>query len=342
MTTGRKRVLYVAAGGEGSTSMMKARALERLGHEVTVANVELCQPRSLWMKRVNNVSGFLLWQPQVRRFLRSHVAPGHYDVAWVDSGHMVGPGAVEWLRQRATRVVNYNHDDPTGRRDGRAWRSFLRSIPHYDLLVTVRPETEAELKARGARRVLRVWRSYDEVEHRPRSLSAADVACWSSEVVFVGTWMPERGEFFAALLARGVPLTIYGDFWPKAAEWPVLRPHCRGAAVYGADYAKVIQTSKIALGLLSKGNRDRHTTRTAEIPALGGLFCAERTDEHLALFREGHEAVFWRDAEECARQCHALLADEPLRRTIAANGARAVVERGLGHERILGGVLTTL
>jgi hypothetical protein len=218
----------------------------------------------------------------------------------------------------------------------------LRSVPRYDLLVTVRPETEAELKARGARRVLRVWRSYDEVEHRPRSLSAADVARWSSEVVFVGTWMPERGEFFAALIARGVPLAIYGDFWPKAAEWPVLRPHCRGAAVYGADYAKVIQTSKIALGLLSKGNRDRHTTRTAEIPALGGLFCAERTDEHLALFREGHEAVFWRDAEECARRCHALLADEPVRRTIAANGARAVVERGLGHERILGGVLATL
>jgi spore maturation protein CgeB len=66
-----------------------------------------------------------------------------------------------------------------------------------------------------------------------------------------------------------------------------------------------------------------------EIPALGGLLCAERPTEHLALYDEGREAVFWQDGEECASHCHRLLADEPLRREIARRGHERV--RGNSH-----------
>jgi hypothetical protein len=161
-------------------------------------------------------------------------------------------------------------------------------------------------------------------------------------VVFVGTWMPERGGFVAELVRRGLPLAIYGDFWPKAAEWTELKAVWRGPAVYGDDYAKAIQCSKIALGLLSKGNRDHHTTRTAEIPALGGLLCAERTDEHTQLFVEGKEAIFWRDAVECVQVCEEMLGNKVRREIIIQAGKMAVHMHGLGHEAILGTVIRKL
>ena len=68
-----------------------------------------------------------------------------------------------------------------------------------------------------------------------------------------------------------------------------------GPAIYGDDYLKAIQLAKVSLGLLSKGNRDLHTTRTFEIPYCGGLLCAERTSEHLQLYQEDVEAVYWSD-----------------------------------------------
>lgn len=335
-------IVYLAVAPEGYTSLQKARALERLGHRVSVINLYDCLPRNIWWHRANNYSGGRLSQPWVRRFVADRMPPRTFDVAWVDSGQFVGPSVIALLRRRAARVVNYNHDDPTGNRDGRAWNLFRATVPHYDLLATVRQPTADDLVRAGARRVVRVLMSFDELAHRPRRITEADRQQWGSEVVFVGSWMPERGPFMKRLVELGVPLTIIGDHWQKAPELPALRMAWRCAAVYGDDYAKAIQCSRVALGLLSKGNRDLHTTRSTEIPALGGLLCAERTTEHARMFREGEEAVFWADAEECAAQCLALLSDEDRRRRIALAGSEAVRRGAFGNESVLAQILQAL
>ena len=92
-------------------------------------------------------------------------------------------------------------------------------------------------------------------------------------------------------------------------------------------------------GLLSKGNRDLHTTRSAEVPHLGGVFCAERTREHEALYLDGKEAVFWSDAAECAAACKALLDDAPLRRSMAAAGRVRCIANGTLNETVAEQVL---
>jgi hypothetical protein len=182
-------------------------------------------------------------------------------------------------------------------------------------------------------------RTYDEVAHARLPYSAEDEKSWSSEVVFVGTWMPERGPFMVELIRRGVPLAIYGNRWEKAPEWPAIKPHWRPASAAGPNYIRAIQYAKVAIGMLSKGNRDLHTTRSAEIPFIGTPFCAERTREHAQMFEEGEEALFWSNAGECAGACFALL-DNASRRGKMAAAARARVEAlALGNEAVCADIL---
>jgi hypothetical protein len=146
-----------------------------------------------------------------------------------------------------------------------------------------------------------------------------------------------------SLIEAGVPLTIRGDHWEKAPEYGRLRSIIRGKAVYGPDYVKAIQCAKIALGLLSKGNRDLHTQRSAEVPFIGGaVFCAERTVEHQSMFREGIEAMLWGTASDCAVACKRMLGDEPRRINIVSAAKKRIVELGLDNDTILETIVSRL
>jgi hypothetical protein len=140
----------------------------------------------------------------------------------------------------------------------------------------------------------------------------------------------------------GVPLKIYGGLWEKAREWPVLRAAWLGPPIYGQDYVKAIQCAKVCLGLLSKDNRDSHTQRSAEIPFIGSVFCAERTPEHEAMYEDGMEAVYWSSVDECAEKIFYLLRNSKLRIQIAKAGRMRCIKNGLLNEVIVNNVLNIL
>lgn len=330
---GNLSVLYV--GPLSGTSRHRRDAFVRLGHRVTTIEPRRLLPRSAWVDRIEwHVSPALLGALLSRR-LEAALARERFDLAFVDNGSLLTPAAVRALRNHCGRVVNFNHDDPFGHRDRVRFSAYRAAVPEYDLVVVVRSTNVAEASASGARQVLLHPMVSDEVAHAPRQLTPEIEARWQSDVAFIGSWMPERGPFLLRLAERGVPLSIYGPGWQRAPEWPQLKAMHRAEYLDGDEYAFAVQCARISLGMLSKGNRDLHTTRSMEIPALGGLLCAERTDEHLAFYREDEEAVFWSDADECAERCSRLLHDTPRRRRIAGNGQQRSRANGYTSENLI-------
>ncbi len=341
-------ILYIGSSRDGSTSAHRADALRRLGHDVIAVDPYVLSTLGLSRPGIGKLhyrTGYRFVQRALTRWIESGAfgAAGP-EAVWVDSGELFGPEAVKALRRRYGPTILYNHDDVTGPRDGARFSSLKRALREFDLCVVVREPSVLEYQALGVKRVMKVWRSYDEVAHKPFALDEEIPVQFRSDVVFVGTWIKgdERDTFLAELLSRKVPLTIWGDRWHKSPAWSLLRPYWRGPSLAGRDYIAALQGAKVCLGLLSRGNRDRHTTRTVEIPYAGALFCAERTDEHLQLYDEDREAVYWSDAQECAAKCAALLADERRRLSIRAAGACKVRSLSVGHEDICRAVLASL
>lgn len=343
------KIIYLGHAASGSTSRHRAEALTRLGHEVIVADPYAALTTNLSGRlrgALHYRTGYRLLQGAVNSWvdglLRQHA--GWPEVVWVDGGELIGSKVAKALRLFGCPAVLYNIDDPSGHRDGRRWDSLLSALPVYDLCAVVRRENISEFQAFGAHNVHRVWRSYDEVAHSPFGELNDISSVFRSEVAFVGTWIRGEGrdEFLLALIERGIDVAIWGDRWEKSPGWPKLQAHWRGPALSGRDYVAALQGAKLALGFLSKGNRDLHTTRSAEIPYAGGLLCAERTTEHLAMYREGEEAVFWNDVDECAAVCHKLLADDALRERIRQQGMARVRAGGYGNEGVCNDILTRL
>jgi spore maturation protein CgeB len=334
---GQLSILYL--GPISGTCLDRAKALRRLGHRIEHVELRSLLPKTAWVDRITWRLGGDLFAPWLIRQLSKKLDGHKFNLCYVDGGEWVTPKVIQLLRSYCEKVINYNIDDPLGGRDGLRYKAYRDSLSAYDFCVVMRQQNVDEASVLGAKKVMRCYMTADEVSHAPRLLSNQDHQTWNSDVLFLGTWFPERGAFLLDLLQRGVPLTIRGANWHKAPEWSRLKSNWKGGAIAGDDYAKAIQCAKVNLGLLSKENRDLHTTRSLEIPALGGLLCAERTTEHSAMYVEGEEALFWQHAEECAAMCRFALENEKRRQAIAAAGHQRVKKNGYYNEPTLASIL---
>ena len=332
------RIAYV--GPARGSCLQRAQALERLGHVVTWIDPYDWIGRSVWMARWLYHAGGFGVGAKINRPIFNAVKRSNPDLIWVDQGQFLDASLIAKFCTLSAPIVNYTIDDPFGGRDGRRFDNYLKAVPFYDLLAVVREENVAEAYARGARNVVRVWRSADEVDHRPRVLTDEDAQKWGSEVCFIGTWFPERGPFMAELVQAGLPLSIWGDRWEKAPEWPMLAPHWRGPGQNDPEiYARIIQCAKISLGLLSKGNRDLHTQRSFEIPAIGGLFCAERTDEHCEFSRKAWRLCSGTTQRSASTNAAGSSGDDELIAAIKRNGHQRYLQSPYNNEAVLKAIL---
>lgn len=342
------RALYLGAIEPESTACHRAHAMRRLGMEVIHLDpMAQMRPRLQGVEgAVHYRTGYLILAPLVTAWLRRCLLSlPKVDVVWVDSGELLAAPAIKLLRKLGVPVILFNHDDPTGSRDRLRFMGLRTAISHYDLCIAVRPENVDEYRARGARAVMFHWRTYDEVQHLLDQAERSSVPeRMRSDVVFVGGCHKNEGRdhMMLSLIEAGIDAAIWGDGWQRSPLWPRLEPHWRGPSLAGQDYVDALRGAKLCIGLVSKANRDLHTTRTMEIPAAGGLLCAQRTPDHQALYREGEEAVFWSSVDECVHRCRELIDDAPRREQICLAGQERVRANRVGNEDLIRASFTKL
>jgi len=334
------KILYLGEDATYSTSYHRASALSRIGNEVELINPYIIfkdELRNFLMSKIHYRTGYVFLQKKIEHWIQSIIVDfKNIDLIWIDSGELFGVNCIKIFKSIHKPIILYNVDDPTGKRDGNRFRSLKKALPFYDLVVIVREETKFECLKLGAKKVKLVSRSYDEVAHLPFENNIDIPFEFKSEVAFIGTWMryEKRDEFILKLIDSGINVSIWGDRWEKSKNWNKLKQNFKNKSLGGRDYVSAIQGSKICIGMLSKGNRDLVTTRTFEIPYIGGLFCAERTSEHLEMYQEGVEALFWKDAEECASICKMILLDDDLRNSIRIAGMKKARALKVGNEDV--------
>lgn len=334
------KILFIGSSSLASTSSHRAAALTRLGHEVFANDPydELYfNLKNKWMSIINYRSGYQFIQYFICNWLSTTIKKtSKPELIWIEGGELFGKSALALCKKIGVPVILFNHDDPTGLRDGNRFLTLRKALPLYDLVTAVRDVGKDELLKYCSGKVLKIWMTHDEVFHNPDFIKQPLSSEYISDVCFIGTWMrnEDRDIFLLKLIERGINIAIWGNRWQKSVYWNKLKPFWRGGNLSGKNYVMAINGAKICIGLLSKGNRDMHTTRSMEIPFAGGLLCAERTAEHLKLYSENEEAIFWADADECADKCIDLLANPYKSERIRLGGMRRVRENKVGNENV--------
>lgn len=327
---GKLRIVYVGDLAPWATCRERMDVLAEMGHEIIPVDMRPFHTAGHRIQRM--ITHRLLVGASVRALnerLRAVARESDYDWVWVDKGTWVYPETLTAFKEaKGATLIHYTPDPAILYH---RTRYFMRCIPIYDHVITNKRYELDLYRAHGARSVLWSCTAYSGNLFAKVEPTAEDRARYDCNVVFVGHCEPHyvRTVRVAAEAVDGV--CVWGR-WSRAARFrPWLRRVWRGDRAWGTEYVKALKCAKIGLGLLTRLAPDKATTRSMEIPAAGTFMLAERTDEHLELYEEDHEAVFFDSPDELCDKLRYYLAHDDERERIAAAGHRRAVQCGYSY-----------
>ena len=265
--------------------------------------------------------------------LLNKINENKYDFVFIIKGNLIKPTTLKKIKKisKKTKIISWNSDDMMQSHNSSYY--YLLSIKYYDLIVTTKfPNTlPNELQRYGAKKILLQDNSYIETIHRP--LIKKITKPKKSPILFVGFAEKDRFRSMNFLAKNGIKVDIYGSGWEKS--FYKLNAHhnlnINTRNLVGDEYSEAISNAYISLCFLRKINRDVQTARSVEIPACLGLMLAERTDEHIKMFEEDKEAVYFSSDNELLEKINYLINNEHVRDEIAKNGYRKCMKSKMSY-----------
>lgn len=341
------RILSVGSlSGQSNTCLHRNWALHKIADEVDEVNTTV-KPLSLYGRICYHLffHGFPIRIPEnnnENKKICELIQKKYYDIIWIDKGHTIFPSTLKYIKKKSpnTIIVSYSPDNMALRHN--QTQQYLETIPLYDHIFTNKSYILDDMRKLGAKNIHFVNNSYEETFHHPYNLTEQELTELGGDVGFVGTWEQERCNSILYLAEHGVKVRVFGTkAWQRYRDYSpnlIIEDHC----LNGEDYSKSLQAFKISLCFLRKINFDQQTTRSVEIPACGGFMMAERTDEHLAMFEDGKEAVYFSSNEELLEKCRYYLSHEDERKQIAFAGHKRCLTSDYSNEGMIRNVITNI
>ena len=319
----QKKLLYFGQATWGSTSLQRYNSLKECFSTTYIIDSRRVMPDKPYRSFFKSVQGRVGFGPilsESRNILIQECKRFNPDILWVDGGYFVSDSTINKLKEDGIMCVHYTPDSILA--PGLSNRCFKRAIKSYDFLVTTKKQDLSMYKKHSATNLIFSFQGFDPSIHKEEEGVEEK---YSSDVVFVGQCMKERMEYLDYLNNNlKCNLKIFGPGWDEATLPKGLNSKCFGPVIH-SDYAKVLSGSKIALGFLNTEVKDQFTTRSFEIPSCGPLLIAPRTDEHLEIFEEDKEAVFFSNKEEFLDKISFYLSNPEKRDAIAIQGKSKVL-----------------
>ena len=340
------KILFLGEIGPGQTSLMRMRAMARLGHVVLGVNTIEPWKRVSWVSRqVQRRLGHGSVVSKINQSVLAAAREFRPDLIWAEKQEFLRIETLAALRQTGATLVHFT-PDPYFSLDWKRTSLMDQAMGAFDVLVYCKAYERKDYQALE-KPLLYMPLGYCDEVHRPLP---SDDPRWRSVVGFLGGWDPRREAFLHAIAVSGADLKIWGGYWDflRDGKWTlrrqiilgqlagpeqfrikkdeVLASALQGSELYAEDYARAVTGARIGIGFLRTVWPDQHTTRTFEIPACGSMLLADRTAEHQELFEEGVEAEFFSAAEELVDKVKYYATHEEPRRRIAQAGYERCVK----------------
>lgn len=287
-------------------------ALDRIGHLVTQLGPARIHPGGqLTGGLAQLISQGLprLDERAQRRIVRAAVAAACEVVINLDAELM--PGSVTLLKRAGIRVAFWFPDAVSN-----LGRQLMLLAP-YDALFFKEPHLVERLRANLDLPAYYLPEACNPRWHRPLAPAGTE-----PYLVLAGNMYPSRVRLLERLLAKGIPLRLYGGGFPRwLGETPVRQAHT-GRYVFREDKARVFRSAAGVLNTVHPAEIAGVNARLFEAAGCGAAVLTEYRPAVPELFTVGQEVLAFRDFDDLVDQAGRLLNETGLTARLGDAAAR--------------------
>jgi spore maturation protein CgeB len=306
-------------------------ALRRMGHDVTPLGPARARRRSKFTRRFAELArqGLpRLDERAQRRIVRDSLAAECEVVINLDLYLM--PGAVTALRRGGARVAFWfpDHVANLGRQ--------LMLLAPYDAIFFKEPHIVERLRANLDLPVYYLPQACNPHWHRPLVPVGTE-----PYLVIAGGMYPSRVRLLERLIAKGIPLKLYGSAFPRWLGETSASGYHVGRHVFREEKARAFRSAAGVLNTMHPAEVSGVNVRLFEAAGCGAAVLTEFRATVPDLFDVGTEVLAYRDFDELVDQATCLLNQSALR-TRLGNAAARRAHRDHTHDLRLATILEKL
>jgi spore maturation protein CgeB len=176
-------------------------------------------------------------------------------------------------------------------------RNMLESLPLYDIVFSFSMSFKKNISKLGAKKVEYLPFAFDPFIHNKIPVGGDESITYLYDVVFVGCW--DKGREKTLSLLCKFKLGIWGPGWDRVSPLSGLNNNIVKSSIIGAqEMSNIYSKSRLCLNPLRDQNTNSHNMKTFEIPAMGGVMLTNKTVDHLNLFIDEKEIIYYRNNDD--------------------------------------------
>jgi spore maturation protein CgeB len=253
------------------------------------------------------------------------------DVAIVAGGHRISSETISILKSHGIVCILWTIDPPQN------FQPIIDAAPFYDHIFCQGTEVIELLDNAGIKGAQWLPMACDPDYHHPVECSFSDREKYGSDLVFVGSYYPDRAAVFETISA--FDLAVWGPGWDGLDRASPLRRCIRGAHTTPAEWLKIYGASKIILATHYHDPQKRFPVYQASPRVFEALACrafvmCDDQRDVFSLFQDGEDLVGFFDSPDLINKANHYLSHPKERKEIAERGCRNVIKNHTYAHRI--------
>lgn len=251
------------------------------------------------------------------------------DFCLITGGHRIFPETITKIKGLGIRIALWTIDLPLD------FQPIIDAVPYYDFVFYGGTEAQERLAKTGIRKTHWIPFACDPEVHKPVDITFEEKKKCGSDVAFVGSFYPNRGQILEKI--SDFDIKVWGPGWDKLPDKSPIRKSASDTKLKPEEWRKIFSSSKIIIAIHYQDGKIpcyQASPKVYEALACRRFLLVDDQKDVKSLFYDGKHLVIFKDIKDLREKIAYYINHPEERKKIAERGYEEVIQKHTYVHRI--------